>query len=196
GEEVLGNFSLVYPVYMVTLILSVAGIPVAISKLIAEARAVNDTEAIVHIINTSKVIALLFGILSFAVIFVFSNKIALLLGGPQTQGALIFVSATLLVAPYMAVYRGYFQGFDSMKPTGVSQVIEQLIRVAFILFIAHVLTSNNYDSPTITTYIMSGSVLGALVSLIYLKFTFTNFNKSKSRYQLKLYHLKHWSKKI
>ena len=42
GDEVLGIFSLVYPVYMVALFLSVAGIPTAISKLIAEARAINN----------------------------------------------------------------------------------------------------------------------------------------------------------
>ena len=51
-----------------------------------------------------------------------------MLGGQETRMPLL-TSLALLIAPYMAVYRGYFQGFGDMKPTGVSQVIEQFVRV-------------------------------------------------------------------
>lgn len=81
GDEVLGIFSLVYPVYMVALTLSVAGIPLAISKLIAEANAKNKTSAIKDIFITASILALLFGMLSFTFIFSFSSPIANLLGG-------------------------------------------------------------------------------------------------------------------
>ncbi len=52
-----------------------------------------------------------------------------MLGGQETRMPLLITSLALLIAPYMAVYRGYFQGFGDMKPTGVSQVIEQFVRV-------------------------------------------------------------------
>ena len=51
-----------------------------------------------------------------------------MLGGQETRMPLLITSLALLT-PYMAVYRGYFQGFGDMKPTGVSQVIEQFVRV-------------------------------------------------------------------
>jgi len=54
GDEVLGIFSLVYPVYMVALYLSVAGIPIAISKLIAEARTSHDNAKIKKIYRNSR----------------------------------------------------------------------------------------------------------------------------------------------
>ncbi len=54
-----------------------------------------------------------------------------MLGGQETRMPLLITSLALLIAPYMAVYRGYFQGFGDMKPTGVSQVIEQFVRVFF-----------------------------------------------------------------
>lgn len=169
GDEVLGIFSLVYPVYMVALILSVAGIPVAISKLISEARVNKDHEQIGEIYRTASILTLLFGVTSFSLVMIFSDQIAGLLGGPSVKPALIIVSLTLLVAPYMAVYRGYFQGFENMVPTALSQVIEQFVRVGLILILAVVLVSKNYSSASIAGGIMIGSSLGALASLIYLQ---------------------------
>lgn len=179
GDEVLGIFSLVYPVYMVALILSVAGIPVAISKLISEARVNNDHQRIDEIYRTASVLTLLFGVLSFTLILLFQNQLANLLGGPAVKPALIIVSLTLLIAPYMAVYRGYFQGFENMVPTALSQVIEQFVRVGLILILAVVLVQQNYSSETISGGIMVGSSLGALASLIYLRFLFRK-NKAKN----------------
>src|SRR5690606_7210523 len=115
GDEVLGIYSIVYPVYMVALILSVAGIPTAISKLIAEARAEGNQLKIREIYMTASILALLFGLISFLLVQKFADPIANILGGPEVRYALIIVATTLLIAPYMAVYRGYFQGFEDMR---------------------------------------------------------------------------------
>jgi len=158
GDEVLGIFSLVYPVYMVALYLSVAGIPIAISKLIAEARTSMDTAKIKKIYVTARILALSFGVISFTIIYGFSEQIANALGGPSTEIALIIVALTLLVAPYMAVYRGFFQGFGDMRPTAISQVIEQLVRVALILIVAYFLVAMDYSNDIVAGGIMAGSV--------------------------------------
>lgn len=197
GDEVLGIFSLVYPVYMVALILSVAGIPIAISKLISEAKAKNELSAIKEIYVTASILALLFGIVSFTLIYSFSSSIALLLGGPETRLALIVVAATLLVAPYMAVYRGFFQGFGDMRPTAVSQVIEQLIRVSLILCAAYYLVMKDYSNEMVAGGVMAGSVVGALISLLYLSI---KYNRSPLRFSVsKKYSypmFTNWSKQI
>lgn len=180
GDEVFGIFSLVYPVYMVALILSVAGIPIAISKLISEARVNKDAKRIQQIHQTASILAILFGLTSFLIIFTFSEQISELLGGQNARPALIIVALTLLVAPYMAVYRGYFQGFENMIPTAVSQVIEQFIRVGLILFIAYILVRQNYSDAFVAGGVMVGSSVGAFASLVYLR---TLFVKSR-KYQL------------
>lgn len=169
GDEVLGIFTLVYPVYMVALTLSVAGIPIAISKLIAEARARGDEQQIKTIFSVSGMLAAIFGVVSFGLIYAFSHPIAEVLGGPATRPALLVVSCTLLVAPYMAVYRGFFQGFENMTPTAVSQVIEQFIRVGLILLVAVIMVQNLYSDEAIGGGIMIGSIIGAAASFIYLR---------------------------
>ncbi|MGJ9458142.1 putative polysaccharide biosynthesis protein [Oceanobacillus sp. CF4.6] len=178
GDEVLGIFSLVYPVYMVALILSVAGLPLAISKLIAEARTKNDPSSIREIYITASILAVLFGLASFLFIFSFSTEIANMLGGPSTRLALIVVAGTLLVAPYMAVYRGFFQGYGDMRPTAVSQVLEQLIRVGLILIVAYYLVKLGYSDEIVAGGVMIGSVVGALASLLYLR---AKYNRSALR---------------
>ncbi|MEK4803243.1 polysaccharide biosynthesis protein [Oceanobacillus sp. FSL K6-0118] len=172
GDEVLGIFSLVYPVYMVALILSVAGIPTAISKLIAEERALDPNANIRPIYVTASILALSFGVVSFTFIYVFSSPIAYALGGPTSRLSLIIVATTLLIAPYMAVYRGFFQGFGDMGPTAISQVIEQFIRVGLILVLAYVLVSRGLSNEKVAGYIMIGSVAGALASFLFLRVKF------------------------
>ncbi|ARI76229.1 putative polysaccharide biosynthesis protein [Halobacillus mangrovi] len=172
GDEVLGIFSMVYPLYMVALILSVAGIPLAISKLIAEARSDNRLDRIKEIYITASILALLFGVTSFILIYTFADPITALLGGESTKPALIIVSATLVFAPYMAVYRGFFQGFETMEPTAISQVIEQFVRVALILITAYYLVVQGYSDRMIAGGTMIGSSIGVLASLGYLLRTF------------------------
>ncbi len=173
GDEVLGIFTLVYPVYMVALTLSVAGIPIAISKLISEARAINDEQRVKNIFFTSGILAVIFGITSFLILYGFSHQIAAVLGGESTRLALIVVACTLLVAPYMAVYRGYFQGHQNMTPTAVSQVIEQFIRVGLILLVAIFMVNRLYSEQQIAGGIMIGSIIGAIGSFVYLRFLYT-----------------------
>ncbi|RWZ59073.1 polysaccharide biosynthesis protein [Halobacillus fulvus] len=174
GDEVLGIFSMVYPIYMVALILSVAGIPLAISKLIAEARVEGNEAKVSEIYKTASILAVLFGILSFVFIFSIAEPLSSLLGGEESKQALIIVSMTLLIAPYMAVYRGYFQGYESMTPTAASQVIEQFVRVAVTLTIAYFLVQQGASDDRVAAGVMVGSSVGALFSLFYLLYIFKN----------------------
>ena len=197
GDEVLGIFSMVYPIYMVALYLSVAGIPVAISKLIAQANANKEPHKVKEIYVTASILTLSFGILSFLIIYGFSNQIANVLGGPSIRFALIVVALTLLVAPYMAVYRGFFQGYGNMQPTAMSQVLEQLIRVGIILVAAYVLVEMNYSIEIVSGGIMIGSVFGALASLVYLRMKFRGSkDKVKSPAKYTFGNFSSWSKVI
>lgn len=197
GDEVLGIFTAVYPVYMTVLTMSVAGIPLAISKLISEARVKNQSNDVRDIFVTSGILAFLFGLTSFLLMYIFAKPIAEALGGEYAMLSIIVVSLTLLIAPYMAVYRGYFQGFGTMTPTALSQVLEQFVRVALILIAAYVLVARQAPNETIAAGVMVGSSIGALCSLIYLRLTFTRGSlkpKADARFQFASFKI--WAKRI
>ncbi len=172
GDEVLGIFTLVYPVYMTALILSVAGIPLAISQLISKAKVKNEQKEIRNIFVTSSILAVLFGLFSFSLLTGLSEQLAQVLGGQNTKLSIIIVSLTLLIAPYMAVYRGFFQGYENMTPTAFSQVIEQFIRVALVIIIAYYTVSMDFSNEIVAGGVMVGSSIGALLSLVYLRYLF------------------------
>lgn len=176
GDEVFGIFNLVYPIYMLALILAVAGIPLAISKLIAEYHPLQEKEQIFHLVQTAKQLALGLGFAFFLFLYIFASPIANLLGGEKVKPALLTLSLTLLIAPYMAVYRGYFQGFLNLQPTAISQIIEQIIRVILMLSIAVYFSVKQYPAEQIASNIMFGSFVGALAALIYLQ---VRFHKGK-----------------
>lgn len=197
GDEVLGIFTLVYPVYMAVLIISVAGIPIAISKLISEARVRNDLTAIRDIFVTSGILAFSFGVISFSLMFIFSDYIALALGGAFAKPSIIIVAITLLIAPYMAVYRGFFQGYESMRQTAFSQVLEQFVRVGLILVIAFLLVERQEANDVVAAGVMVGSSIGALASLLYLRYSIKKTGlKPVGNKKYNLQAFKVWSKKI
>lgn len=197
GNEVFGIFTIVYPIYMAILIIAVAGIPLAISKLISEARVKKEESSIRHIFLSASILGVIFGLTSFLIIVLFSRPIALLLGGDYARLSLLVVSTTLLVAPYMAVYRGFFQGFEDMKPTAISQVLEQLVRVVFLLVCAYLLALYGFEPGVVAGGVMAGSLLGALSSLIYLRLKYVRATiRPKSTETYNFDKFKYWSKKI
>ncbi len=157
----------------------------------------NKQKEIAKLFKSASIIGMVFGTFGCLVIVLFSTEIASMLGGQETRVPLLVTSLALLVAPYMAVYRGYFQGFGDMKPTGISQVIEQFVRVFFMLIIAYILVYWNESSTIITSGAMVGSFLGVISSLIYLRMT---YNKSSYRYKSNSYSLqdlkKRWKENI
>lgn len=168
GDEVLGIFTIVYPVYMAILTMTVAGIPLAISKLISEANALGKKTDIYFIYRTAAMISLLFGVISFGLVVFFASDLAYFLGGEMVVASLVVVSGSLVIAPYMAVHRGFFQGFEQMEPTAFSQVLEQIVRVSIIILMAYILTKGEYRDDLIAAGVMAGSFFGVLASLIYL----------------------------
>ncbi len=196
GNEVLGVVTLVYPIYMTALTLSVAGIPLTISKLIAEARTEQGENQIHYIYKAASILALIFGCISFVIMMLTSELISQMLG-PQTYFPLIVVSVSLLFIPKVAVFRGFFQGFEDMRPTAFSQIFEQTTRVGIILLTSYYLVQKGYSVGFIASGVMAGSVFSILIAYGYLSYLFrkTEF-KVQEKFKFDISDFIEWSKKI
>lgn len=179
GDSVLGIFSLVYPVYMVALTLSVAGIPLALSKLIAERDSLPE---ILKIHRTAKWLGALLGVSAFLIVNVLASPLAPALGGPSTLPAIRAVSFALLFAPSMAVYRGYFQGNGDMKPTALSQVMEQTVRVGVIIGAAYISVRMGMEASTTAGFVMTSSTVGVAASFLYLVFRYSKVPSARKKF--------------
>ncbi|MGI6548752.1 MAG: putative polysaccharide biosynthesis protein [Syntrophomonadales bacterium] len=130
GGEAYGLFAQVFPIYMMALVLTTAGIPLAVSKLVSEEVTLGNYR------QARAIFRLAFGILcvSGAVVSVFLYVFAVRMAGriiadPRVIPVLIMCTPAIFIVSVSSAYRGYFQGLQNMIPTALSQTLEQIVRV-------------------------------------------------------------------
>ncbi|HAG04625.1 MAG TPA: hypothetical protein DCG28_04205 [Lachnospiraceae bacterium] len=146
GDEGNGIYAAGYNVYNFFLIMSSAGLPTAISRMIAEKAAIGQYRNVKKIFNYSMLVSA--GISLFLALIMAGGTFAFQrfceIGG-HTQRLYLWYSSiyclyslapTVFIVGVMSVYRGYFQGLQTTVPTSVSQIIEQIFNAVFSVFLA------------------------------------------------------------
>lgn len=160
GDTGMGYYQTAYPVYVLLLTLSTAGIPVAISRMVAERNAVGNPFEAYRVFRISFVLLFTIGIFSSAVLFFGAEPIVNFLENPGAKYAMMAIAPALFFVPMMAAFRGFFQGIQDMRPTAVSQVIEQLFRVIIGLVLAVIFLRKGL------TFAAAGASFGATAGAI------------------------------
>ncbi|KRL63765.1 polysaccharide transporter [Lactobacillus psittaci DSM 15354] len=129
-----------YNIYSLFIIVSTAGIPGAVAKQIAKYNALNEYGVSKRLFHKGLGLMAIFGIISAAAMFFFAPQLAFWGGGdPRQIPVLRSLSYAILILPTLSIMRGYFQGFNDMKPSAISQFIEQLARVVWMLLTAYII---------------------------------------------------------
>jgi polysaccharide transporter, PST family len=158
----------VYPIYGIAFALMMYGFPVIISKMVAESK---ETGSVSNNGNTVIISALVLGIIFtglFFVVYYGSPIIAKHMKDPLLIPAIKAVSFTFLIIPVVSVLRGVYQGYGNMLPTGISQVMEQLSRVIFIIGASVIIASNGGSVYAIGSWAASGGVVGGIIAILTL----------------------------
>ena len=148
GEQGGTLYGYAYNIYNVFLTMSSAGIPLAISKLTSEYSALNMQEKKARMYDIATKIIIIFSIVSFLICFIFAPQLSNLIIGDLEGGNTLedvtfvirLISFALLVIPSLSIKRGYLQGHRYIKEPSISQVIEQVVRIAVILIGSYVCT--------------------------------------------------------
>ena len=140
GDTGMGYYQTAYPVYVLLLTLSTAGIPTAIARLVSERTTEGNHKEAYRIFTVSFRLLLAMGIVTSLLLFLGAPYIVQYMKGePEAIYSMRSIAPALLFIPIMAAFRGYFQGQQDMTPTASSQVIEQAFRVVFGLSMAVIL---------------------------------------------------------
>lgn len=158
GATGMAYYSPAYYTYTVFVTIATSGIPVAISKMVSERVTVGNFEEAHHVYKVSLKLLSAIGLVSFLVMFFGAGVIANLQDIEEAKLPMMAVAPALLIVPVMAAYRGYFQGMQNMRPTAISQIIEQVLRVFFGLLLGYTLFHGTIGK-NITSY--SGGEKGA-----------------------------------
>lgn len=126
GDDGMGYFGTAYTVYNWLFIVATAGMPVAISKMVAESRALGNEREARRIFSVSYKLLCAIGIAGFLFLFFFADGCASLMASPNASLGIRALAPAILFVSLMSVYRGYFQGHQNMLPTAISEVCEAL----------------------------------------------------------------------
>lgn len=137
--EGMSYYQQAFPVYSALLIISTVGLPIAISKLVSERVTTGDYRGAYAVFKTSRMFLVLVGVGTSVAMFCLSGPITQLQALPGGQYSLMALAPALFFVSVMCAYRGYFQGLQNMKPTALSQIIEQFVKVAAGLALAYLL---------------------------------------------------------
>ncbi|GHU51947.1 stage V sporulation protein B [Clostridia bacterium] len=136
GDEGQGIYASGYQVYNFLLILSSAGLPVAISKMVSERIALNQYANAHNVFKVAMSSAVVLGAFFSIILYVFATEIAVAVDNPDSALTLVTLAPTILLVAVMSVYRGYFQGMGNSVPTGASQLFEQIVNAVFSIVLA------------------------------------------------------------
>ena len=169
GPKGFGYFNTAYEIYAVLLIISTAGLPVAMSRMISEANALGHYNRVRKIYAVSR--ALFFGIGTLSALFMMlgCKALAKSMSQPDAWTAILCLGPCALFICMMSTYRGFFQGQENMRPTSVSQVIEAVVKLAVGLVAALVVLKLTNDIALAAGGAILGVTVSCVVSVIYLR---------------------------
>jgi len=179
GEKGGALYGYAYNIYNMFLIISSAGIPLAISKITSEYETKKEYDKKNAMFEISKRVIYFFSFMSFFICFLFAKPIASLILGELSGGNTIedvtfvirCVSFALLIVPILSISRGYLQGHKYITASSLSQVIEQVVRIAVILIGSYVAIKILHIPLTYAVGIsVFSACIGAIIGYIYLYF--------------------------
>lgn len=179
GEENVALYQYAYIPYSIMLSIAVSGAPVAVSKFVSKYNSMGDYEAGRRLLKSGLLTMIITGVLTFIALFLLAKPIAGIIISSDEQAFTVdqvatvirWVSFALIVVPFMSLWRGFFQGYGKMEPTAVSQLMEQIIRIIFLLggSFAVVVLFNGKEETAISLSVFAafvGAISGVLV-LVY-----------------------------
>ncbi|MFE8696846.1 stage V sporulation protein B [Cytobacillus sp. FJAT-53684] len=182
GEEGVGLYMMAFPTLILVVTITQLGLPVAISKNVAEAVARGDSAKVKKILVVSLAITIsLSAIFTPALIFLAPLLSETLFTDPRTHLPLLAIAPIVPIIAISSVIRGYFQGRQNMKPAALSQMLEQMVRITLIAAMTKAFLP--YGIEYAAAGAMLASVIGELASLIYLLTTFKLKKKFRVRKQ-------------
>lgn len=169
GDEGYSMFMGAYSIYFIFFTLATAGLPVALSRLIAESdangRAKNEEKTFRVARWTFFVIGLVFAL----VMFLFPDWLAAeYLENPDAAMSIKAISPAILLVCIVSAYRGYCQGNGNMIPTTVDEVLEVLFKVISGLILSYVIIKSTGSLPLGSAGAILGVSIGSVVSLGYM----------------------------
>ena len=168
GMEGMGYFNSAYEIYALLCVASTAGLPVALSILISSARASEDDLKISEVYRAAVRIFFVLGALGTAIMLILARPLSRWIGNDDAYFCILAIAPALLFICLASAIRGYCQGFENMKPTAISQLIEALSKLVLGVSFAFMGIKRGFSIPVVSALGVLGITVGTVLSFGYL----------------------------
>ncbi len=178
GAQGMGYFNAGYEIYALLCVIGAAGLPVALSMLVSNARARGDAVLIERAYKTAYGLFFAFGSVGSLVMLAFSKQIAQMIGNPASALSIAAIAPALFFICLASAVRGYCQGFGDMLPTAISQLIEAALKLLLGVLFAVLAKQRGLATPYVSACAVLGITVGSFFSFFYLAFARKREEKS------------------
>ena len=168
GDTGMGYYTSAYTIYTFFYMISTSGLPIAVSILISESRTKGQLRQIKKIFRTTVALFFAIGLVGMLAMIFGADSFASMLKASPTSACIMAIAPTLFFICISSALRGYFQGFQQMVPTAVSELIEALCKLAVGIVLALYAIDQNYPIHIVAAYAAFGLTIGAGLGMIFL----------------------------
>ena len=156
GSVGMGMYQMVFPIYALLIVISTSGMPNAVSKMIASCHGNHFVKK--RIIKRCLLGIFIFSFVLSAILMIFCTQLAIFQENPSLSVSYLAIAPAIIFVGIISVFRGYFQGERNYLPTAVSQIVEQIVKIAVGLILAYTLKRYGIG------YAVMGAIIGVSVS--------------------------------
>ena len=178
GAEGYSYFTTAYDIYSVMLLISTAGLPVAVSRMISQASTLEHYTRMRKIFRTSLVMFAIMGALTSVLMIFGAKPLANIMNQPDAWISIACLGPCGILICLMSAYRGYFNGQGNMAPTSVTQVIEAFVKLVVGLALAFMLIRMTGSVAMAAGGAILGVTMGSALALVYMLAKFRPAYKS------------------
>ncbi len=168
GDDAFSYYSTAYEIYTLLLMISTAGLPVAMSRMISQASSLGNYRQVRKIYLVSRNIFLTLGLAGTLLMVLGCGWLANIQGQPDAWAAICTLGPCCFLICLMSAYRGFFQGQSNMLPTSVSQVLEAVVKLIIGLAVAALLLHYTGLQSLSAAGAIFGVTVSCVVSSVYL----------------------------
>lgn len=169
-----GYFASAYNIYTPVYALSMAGLPVAVSTIVARYAALGKYRDVKQVLKVTFPLFCALGIIGTAFLLIMAKPYAGSIDSPLAVYSMLCIAPSILFCCIMSTFRGYYEGLNNMYPTAISQVIESLGKLVFGLTLAYAVikyAKPNENPALVYAYAAAAAIfgvtLGTVIGAIY-----------------------------
>ncbi len=171
GDEGMGYYNSAYTLYTYLYMVSTAGLPTAISIMISDSRAKGQIKQVKRILHVSVALFIVIGIVCMGIMIIGAQPMSAAMGAENTKYAMYAIAPTLFLICVSSALRGYFQGYQQMVPTAISQLLEAVCKLGVGIAFALYAIKQNYPIYIVAAYAAIGLTVGVALGMVFLVFS-------------------------